>query len=72
MSVQTSAVPVVGLVRESEDAERINQFPLVQHRNIVEVEKVQRADGFQLAHVSPFRSTVPGQKCSKVSLSKKW
>src|SRR5438034_8993224 len=36
---------------KSDDAARIDWFPLIQHRDIVQVETAQRADSLQFSHV---------------------
>ena len=54
---------------KSDDAARVDRLPLIYHKDIVEVEKVQRADSLQLSYVRARNSHVLCDKHSKVSLS---
>ena len=54
-----------------DDAARVDLFPLVRHKDIVEVEKIQRADRLQLPDVRARSSHVLGDKRSKIALVQK-
>ena len=54
--------------RQRDDAARVDRLALVHDKNIVEVEKIQRADRLQLTDVRPRGSHVPGDKRAKVAL----
>ena len=56
--------------RKNDDAARIDWLPLIQHRDIVEVEKVQRADSLQFSYVRARRPHVSCDKRAKIPLSK--
>jgi hypothetical protein len=55
---------------KSDDIARIDWLSLIQHCDIVEVEKVQRADSLQFSHVRAHRPHVSCDKRAKIPLSK--
>jgi hypothetical protein len=54
---------------KSNDARRVDRLPLIHHKNIVEIEKIQRSDCLQLSDIRTSSSDVSCNKRSKVSLS---
>jgi len=54
---------------KSDDTARVDRLPLIFHKDIVEVEKIQRADSLQLSDVGARGSHVLCDKCAKVSLA---
>lgn len=54
---------------KSDHTARVDQLAFIHHKNIVEVEKVQCADGLQLSYVRAGNARVLCDKRSKVSFS---
>ena len=54
---------------KNDDAARVDQLPLIHHKDVVEVEKVQRADSLQMSYVRARNAHVPCDKRPKVPLA---
>ena len=51
-----------------DDTARVDLFSLVRHKDIVEVEKIQRADCLQLSDVRARNPDMRRDKCPKIAL----
>ena len=54
---------------KGDDAAWVDRLPLIHHKDVVEVQKVQRADGLQLSHVRARNARVSCDKRPKVPLA---
>ena len=54
-----------------DDAARVDRLSLVRDKDIVEVEKIQRADRLQLSDVRARGADMRRDKCAKIALAQK-